>query len=452
MDYLLLPLTTIVLAISTVMLVSEILKSKRALKKYESIINIEKEVNRLHSVSTQLAKDIESRKVKFEKQYNEAKVIYERLSKELALYRENIENLEYGIYEATFSFDTSEKFKDAINKVRDEQKSLVRNKIACYCNTNWEVSGSKRQGASMINRQIKITLKAFNAQCDALISGVSWNNANRYIERIKKEVEQLNQMNTVLGIVLSSDYIGLKIIELKLTQEYKEKKYLEREAAREERAQTREEEKAKREYEAEIKKAEKEKKLFEKAIEEAKRQLGLVSEVELKSLNEKINDLESKLREAEDRAERAISMAQLTKRGHIYIISNIGSFGEGIYKIGMTRRLDPIDRVDELGDASVPFKFDIHAIIKSDNAPELEKQLHNHFSESRVNKINLRREYFKVSLDEIEDYLKENFQGEYDLILLPEAKEYRETIYLENKKSNIYLNQSDKFPDQLFSD
>jgi len=177
-----------------------------------------------------------------------------------------------------------------------------------------------------------------------------------------------------------------------------------------------------------------------------------VSEVELKSLNEKINDLESKLREAEDRAERAISMAQLTKRGHIYIISNIGSFGEGIYKIGMTRRLDPIDRVDELGDASVPFKFDIHAIIKSDNAPELEKQLHNHFSESRVNKINLRREYFKVSLDEIEDYLKENFQGEYDLILLPKAKEYRETIYLENKKSNIYLNQSDKFPDQLFSD
>ena len=93
MDYLLLQLTTIVLAISTVMLVSEILKSKRALKKYESIINIEKEVNRLHSVSTQLAKDIESRKVKFEKQYNEAKVIYERLSKELALYRENIENL-----------------------------------------------------------------------------------------------------------------------------------------------------------------------------------------------------------------------------------------------------------------------------------------------------------------------------------------------------------------------
>jgi len=428
-----------------------ILKSVKALKKYAPLMDIEKEVSIQAKKKLTIENDIKSQKEKFEKDYAEAKEIYNRLKTELSLYEENLENLEYGIYEPSFSFDTSEKFKDAIKKVRDDQKVLVRNKSACFCHTNWEVGGSKREGNKMVNRQLKITLKAFNAQCDALISSVNWNNANRYIERLKKEAEQLNKMNEVLNITISSAYINLKIDELRLTQEYREKKYLEREIAREERAQLREEERAKREYEEEIKKAEKERKLFEKAIEEAKKQLGLVSVEDLKILEEKISDLESKLNEAKERAERAISMAQVTKRGHIYVISNIGSFGEGIYKIGMTRRLDPIDRVNELGDASVPFKFDVHAIIKSDNAPDLEKQLHNHFDHLRVNKINTRREYFRVTLNEIEDFLKENIEEEYDLVILPEAKEYRETKHIESLKINSEKQEKDTYPDQLFN-
>jgi len=429
-----------------------VFKFVKALKKYSPLMDIEKEVAIQAKKKLNIENDIKSQKEKFEKDYAEAKEIYNRLKTELSLYQENVENLEYGIYEASFSFDTSEKFKEAIKEVRNKQKALVRNKNACICHTNWEVGGSKREGSKMVNRQLKITLKAFNAQCDALVSGVNWNNANRYIERLKKEAEQLNTMNEVLNITISSTYINLKIDELRLTQEYREKKYLEREIAREERAQTREEERAKREYEAEIKKAEKERKLFEKAIEEAKKQLGLVSSEELKMLEEKITDLQSKLSEAEERAERAISMAQITKRGHIYIISNIGSFGEGIYKIGMTRRLDPIDRVNELGDASVPFKFDVHAIIKSDNAPELEKQLHSHFDNLRVNKINTRREYFRVTLEEIEDFLKENVEVEYDMVILPEAKEYRETKYLENTKLESETEQEESYPNKLFEE
>lgn len=427
-----------------------VFKSVKALKKYSSLIDIEKEVSLQEKKKNKIEKDITTQKQKFESDYTKAKEVFDALKKDLSLYQENIENLEYGIYEASFSFDSSEKFKESIREVRNEQKMLIRNKKACDFRTV-EFNGSVSKGSQMTNKQIKITLKAFNAQCDALIASVNWNNANRYIERIKKEVEQLNRMNEWLNIRISAEYINLKISELQLTQEYRERKHLEREIAREERAQLREEERAKREYEEEIKKAEKERKLFEKAIEEAKKQLGLVSVEDLKILEEKISDLESKLNEAKERAERAISMAQVTKRGHIYVISNIGSFGEGIYKIGMTRRLDPIDRVNELGDASVPFKFDVHAIIKSDNAPDLEKQLHNHFDHLRVNKINTRREYFRVTLNEIEDFLKENIEEEYDLVILPEAKEYRETKHIESIKINSEKQEKDVYPDQLFN-
>ena len=429
----------------------KVIKSVKALKKYSSLIDIEKEVSLQEKKKYNIEKDIKTKKQKFENEYTKAKEVFDALKKDLSLYQENIENLEYGIYEASFSFDSSEKFKESIREVRNEQKILIRNKKACDFRT-LEFNGSVSKGAQMTNKQIKITLKAFNAQCDALIASVNWNNANRYIERIKKEVEQLNRMNEWLNIRISADYINLKITELQLTQEYRERKHLEREIAREERAQIREEERAKREYEAEIKKAEKEKKLFEKAIEEAKKQLGLVSSEELEILQGKISDLQSKLSEAEERAERATSMAQITKRGHIYIISNIGSFGEGVYKIGMTRRLDPIDRVNELGDASVPFKFDVHAIIKSDDAPALEKQLHNHFDHLRVNKINTRREYFKVTLNEIENYLKENIEEEYDMVILPEAKEYRETKHLESIKLETEAEQEESYPNKLFEE
>ena len=138
--------------------------------------------------------------------------------------------------------------------------------------------------------------------------------------------------------------------------------------------------------------------------------------------------------EAEKNKERAKSMAEITKSGHVYVISNIGSFGENVYKIGMTRRLEPMDRVRELGDASVPFNFDVHAMIYSKNAPELENLLHKEFYDNRVNKINDRREFFKVNLQDIKKALeKHNIQAEFTM--LAEAEQYRQTLALENENS-----------------
>ena len=190
----------------------------------------------------------------------------------------------------------------------------------------------------------------------------------------------------------------------------------------------REEEKAQRELEKAQKEAEEEERRFQKALEKAKQELQTGNTVNASLLEEQIKELEQKLQAAHDRKERAIAQAQLTKVGHIYVISNVGSFGQDVYKIGMTRRLDPLDRVRELGDASVPFQFDIHAIIYSENAPQLENELHKKFTERRLNRVNQKKEFFKVTLDESESFVKQHANAEIEFTKLAEAREYRETL------------------------
>ena len=171
-------------------------------------------------------------------------------------------------------------------------------------------------------------------------------------------------------------------------------------------------------------------------------------------LQAQIDKLEQELKEAHERKERALSMAQQTKKGHVYIISNIGSFGEQVYKIGMTRRLEPEDRIKELGDASVPFQFDIHAMIFSEDAPSLENELHKTFANKKVNMLNYRKEFFNVTLDEIEQNVKA-IGLETEFIRLPEAMEYRETMAILAKMNStkppktIEQIVADEFPNTL---
>ena len=217
------------------------------------------------------------------------------------------------------------------------------------------------------------------------------------------------------------------------------------------REQMREEEKAQKELEKAQREAEDEERRFQKALEKAKQELSGGSSLNTSMLEEQIKELEKKLQEAHEKKERAIALAQLTKVGHIYVISNLGSFGEDVYKIGMTRRLDPLDRVKELGDASVPFQFDIHAIIYSENAPQLEYELHKTFSDRRLNRINQRKEFFKVTLDEIEAFVKEHANAEIEFTKLAEAREYRETLSMLEQANKIIneVEQISSFPKSL---
>ena len=216
----------------------------------------------------------------------------------------------------------------------------------------------------------------------------------------------------------------------------------------------REEERAKREYEQAQREAEKEEANYQKALDKARAEIELSTGDKHDKLQAKIDKLELELKEAQEKKERAISMAQQTKRGHVYIISNIGSFGENVYKIGMTRRLEPTDRVKELGDASVPFQFDIHAMIYSDEAPTLENELHKAFTDKKVNMLNTRKEFFNVTIDEIEEKVTEiGIAAEFTK--LPEAMEYRETLAI-LQKLNSQIEQktveqliADEFPSSL---
>ena len=280
----------------------------------------------------------------------------------------------------------------------------------------------------MTNQYKKLMLFAFNGECDGLIAKVKWNNASKTKERIIKAFETINKLGVTQNVFITEDFLKLKLEELALTYEYEQKKFEEKEEQRLIREQMREEEKAQKEFEKAQKEAEEEEKRFQKALEKAKAELEGANPINATALQEQIKELEQKLEAAHERKERAIAQAQLTKVGHIYVISNLGSFGEDVYKIGMTRRLDPLDRVRELGDASVPFQFDIHAIIYSENAPQLEYELHKKFADRRLNRVNNKKEFFKVSLEEIEAFVKEHANAEIEFTKLAEAREYRETL------------------------
>lgn len=152
------------------------------------------------------------------------------------------------------------------------------------------------------------------------------------------------------------------------------------------------------------------------------------SEERLKVLLNKKNDLENNLCDV-DKALKEVDYREANyKAGYVYIISNIGAFGKNVYKIGMTRRLEPQDRIDELGNASVPFKFDVHAMIFSDDAPKLESAIHRAFEDKKINVVNGRKEFFKVTLEEVEKVVKANYDKSVDFIKIPEAQQYRESL------------------------
>ncbi|EIW9272229.1 DUF4041 domain-containing protein [Klebsiella variicola] len=363
---------------------------------------------------------------------------YEREKKEAESFKETLElyaseagTIEQGFYEPQFSFPTSERFMQSIRDNREEQKELHNNNNAVWCSTEWTVSGSKREGKKFSNRIIKLTLRAFNGECDAAISGCSYRNVNTMKKRIQKAYETLNKMNEVNQVLIGKKFLELKLQELALVYEYHEKRYQEREEQRELRAQMLEEERAQKELDKAVKEAEAEEKRYKAALEKAREELAQAQEGQRTEWQNKVNELEEALALAEQEGQRAISMAQQTRAGHVYIISNIGSFGETVFKIGMTRRLNPQDRVDELGGASVPFRFDVHAMIKSDDAPSLETALHQRFTDARVNKVNHRKEFFNVSLDEIKQAVYDLCGDKADFIETALAKDYFETKAIE---------------------
>lgn len=319
-------------------------------------------------------------------------------------------------------------FTDAgkeLQKARELTKLLIKTNKAASCDY---VEQNRR------NTAINFVLDAFNGRVDSILSKVKHNNFGKLSQEIKDAFQLVNYNGSAFRSAKISDiYLQARLNELKWGVAVNEIMLEEKEEQRRIKEQLREEERARREYEKAIKEAEKEEKAIQQAINKATKELMLANEEQRLALEQKIAELQLKYEEAEAKNQRAISMAQQTRSGHVYIISNIGSFGEDVYKIGMTRRLEPLDRVRELGDASVPFSFDVHAMIYSDDAPSLENHLHKVFNEKQVNKINSRKEFFNVNIKEIKSVIEDmNINAHWTMFA--EAKEYRESLAIEQER------------------
>lgn len=330
---------------------------------------------------------------------------------------------EFGLYEPYFDFANALDYKEELAKIRSKQKELIKNKTAVSGATEWTVNGSASKGKKMVSDTQKLLLRAFNTECDELVAKVKYTNFDASLNRIYKSAEAISKLGTIMHISINSNYLDLKIKELRLAFEYQQKKQEEKEAQKAARAEMREAARLQKEIEAQRKKIEKEQTHYQTAYDHLLRQIE--QNPGNADLLKKKDELENQLNDI-DKAMKDIDYREANQRaGYVYVISNIGAFGPNVYKIGMTRRLDPQDRVDELGDASVPFNFDVHAMIFSDDAPALEAALHRAFEDRKLNMVNTRREFFNVTLDEIKEVVKKNFDKTVEFIDVPDAEQYR---------------------------
>ena len=378
--------------------------------------------------------DFENQKNAYQEKSLNEKQKLSALRTEVASLKSEIKSLEGDMLVKHYNFSdydglTSEECKNKLSLQKTEEQDFIKSGEAFIVTSD----GSKKE----INDNKKQILRCFNAECDNLLLGLTYKNIDSMRNKVSRSFESLNKIFSVDGIALNNKMLEMKLEELNLVYTFELKKEQEREQQKAIKEQMLEEEKVRREIERQKAKLEKDQ---TQCSNEVKKLLAYMqkssSDVEKQLYVDKIRELEAKLKQLEEEKNTVLEREANARAGYVYIISNIGSFGEDVYKIGMTRRLEPMDRIKELSSASVPFSFDVHAMIFSDNAPELENTLHKHFEKNSVNRVNLKKEFFHVSLDEIEKVVKENFNNTVTFTRVPVAEEYRQTLNILNSESN----------------
>lgn len=360
--------------------------------------------------------------------YNEYQVFNNSLSEK----EKELKSLSKEILIAHYNFSdydaiSSEECKNQLSIIRNSEKEIIGNNSAFTILSN--------RAKKEINDNMKQILRCFNSECDNILINLSNKNIDSMRKKITTSYESLNKIFSVDGVRLNQNLLKLKLEELSLVYTFELKKQQEREQQKAIKEQMIEEEKVRKEIEKEKAKIEKDQTQCSNEINRLIKYLQKTqNDVEKQLYIDKIRELEDKIKELNEQKNIITEREANAKAGYVYIISNIGSFGNDIYKIGMTRRLQPMDRVKELSSASVPFEFDVHAMIFSDDAPALENALHKSFEKKSVNRVNLRKEFFKVTLDEIEEFVTNNFNNTVSFIRLPQAKEYYQTLEIVNSE------------------
>lgn len=335
----------------------------------------------------------------------------------------------FALYVPKFKLNASHEYKSRLNGAREHQKAMIKAGTAATGNMAWTVNGSQAQGRKLVTDMIKLVIRSFNNEADYCVDNVKFDNVELGKKRILKSFEACNRLGKIMDVEISRKYLNLKIDELHLAQEFQMKKQEEKEEAKRAREELREQQKLEQEIRLARDKIAKERKHFSAAMRDLEARLDKAkSEEERTTILAKLVEVEAGRAALESEEKLIDYREQNAKAGYVYVISNIGAFGEGVYKIGMTRRLEPMDRVDELGDASVPFWFDVHAMVFSDNAPALEAKLHERFSAGRLNKVNGRKEFFRANIVEIEAVTRENYDAAAEVSHEAPAEQYRESL------------------------
>lgn len=326
---------------------------------------------------------------------------------------------EVGVFEYRHPLSDSIEYQAELKRLKDQTRVMThKDGGAISAITSWTVNGSVAQGRRMVRETSKLMLRAYNAEADNLVRGMKPYKLDSAIDRLTKAAATIERLGTTMQIQISPAYHRLRVRELELTADYLARREEEKERERAERQRLKEEQQAQRELEAERRRLEKERLHYTTALE------ALVA----KGDQEAAARLRAQLADVERAIEEVDYRAANVRAGYVYVISNIGAFGDRMVKIGMTRRLDPHDRVRELGDASVPFRFDVHALFFSEDAVGIEGRLHERLADRRVNRVNLRREFFYATPPEVKEHLAELAGELLTYEEMAEALEYHQSV------------------------
>ena len=308
-----------------------------------------------------------------------------------------------GIYNYHHPLENADQYRAALGVINQRIKDMVKAGDAILASDMFTYNNSLAKGRKMTADLSKLMLRAYNAEADNCVRALRAGNIVTAKKRLDRAVQAIARLGAMMEMRVNPRYHELRFEELELTSDYLMKKQDEKEAAREERERLREERRAEQELAA------------ERAALDALR---------ANDDAEAAAEMEQRLRGVDAAIAQADYRAANIRAGYVYVISNPGSFGKRMVKIGMTRRLEPMDRVRELGDASVPFPFSIHALFFADDAVAVEHELHNAFAEARVNHVNTRREFFFTTPLEVREVLAEKLGALLEFTEHPESTQY----------------------------
>ena len=387
------------------------------------------------------------------KKISKGKEHYKNLIDQLEINQNQLKFIDVNLLPPIFKYDDRELLKERIKENFEEQYQKILKGEATTAHTQWSWNGSKKKGAQMVDAYQSLLLRAFNAEFEAIRKQMRHSTYDTAIEKVWRMEEQLRRLGETANVTISNSFVKLKLKELSIWNDelqYREKMKQEKKR-QQELIRQQSTEIQRNQIEEEIEDLEENifyRKSDLKKAQKIARELHGENALDMKL---KIQRMQIEIEKLERHFERAISQAQITKAGYIYVISNIGSFGKGIVKIGMTRRLEPLDRIAELSNASVPFKFDVHTLTFVEDAPRIENLLHHKFSDKRVNIENNRKEFFNVTPHEVAREMNK-LNIDCDWYFDVEAKEFHESFLIQEafRKNTMQVQSSTaKFPETI---